>query len=162
VAGILGDIALLLAYGAFAVVSVVLAVTDLRTHRLPHAIVLPCYPVAGLLLGVVSVAHGDGGAFLRAILGMLALFLFYAILRAVQPGGMGGGDVTLAGLIGFLLAYLGWDPLLVGAVAGFLVGGLYSLVALVARRADRRTAIPFGPWMLLGAWIGIAFHTFLG
>ncbi|WP_460773364.1 prepilin peptidase [Microbacterium sp. GXF7504] len=156
------DIAFLAAYGAFAAVSVVLAVIDLRSHRLPHAIVLPSYPVAWVLLGIAAIGRSDGGAFLRACLGMLALFLAYAVLRLVQPGGLGGGDVTLAGLIGFLLAFLGWDPFLVGAFAGFLTGGLFSLVAIVVRRADRRTAIPFGPWMLIGAWIGIAFHATLG
>ncbi|MDQ1128913.1 A24 family peptidase [Microbacterium sp. SORGH_AS_0888] len=153
-----GDLATLVAYAAFAVVSVVLALIDLRVHRLPHAIVLPSYPVAWLLLGAASVARGDGGAFLRALGGMLALFAFYLALRLAQPGGLGGGDVTLAGLIGLLLAYLGWDPLLIGAVAGFLVGGMFSLVVLATRRGDRRTRIPFGPWMLLGAWIGIASH----
>lgn len=158
----IGDAAVLVAYVAFAVLSVLLAVIDLRTHRLPHPIVLPAYPVAWILLGLASVAHGDGGAFLRALVGMLALFVFYAVLRALQPGGMGGGDVTLAGLIGFLLAYLGWDPLLVGAAAGFLLGGFFSLVVLLTRRVDRRTAIPFGPWMLLGAWIGIGVHATLG
>jgi leader peptidase (prepilin peptidase)/N-methyltransferase len=154
----LADAPVLLAYGAFAVVSVVLAIVDLRTHRLPHALVLPCYPAAWLLLGVGSIVQGDGAAFLRATIGMLALFGFYAVLRALQPGGMGGGDVTLAGLLGFLLAYLGWDPLLLGAVTGFVLGGLFSLVILLVRRADRRTAIPFGPWMLLGGWVGILAH----
>lgn len=158
----LADVAFLVAYGAFAGLSVVLAIIDLRTHRLPHRIVLPAYPVAWVLLGLVAIGRGDGGAYLRACLGMLALFLGYAVLRMVQPAGLGGGDVTLAGLIGFLLAFLGWDPFLVGVVAGFLTGGVYSVVAIAARRADRRTAIPFGPWMLVGAWIGIAFHAALG
>lgn len=158
----LGDAAAVVAYGGFAVLSVVLAVIDLRTHRLPHAIVLPSYPVAWILLGLASVVHRDGGAFLRATIGMLVLFVGYALLRLVQPGGMGGGDVTLAGLVGFLLGYLGWDPLLVGAIAGFLVGGLFSLVLIAVRRADRKTAVPFGPWMLLGAWIGIAVHGLTG
>lgn len=154
----LSPLLLAVTYAAFAVVSVALAVIDIRAHRLPHAIVLPSYPIAWILLGLASIGSGDGGAYLRALIGMAAMFAFYLVLRLVQPGGLGGGDVTLAGLIGLLLAYLGWSPLLVGVLAGFLTGGLFSLAAIAVRRADRRTRIPFGPWMLVGAWIGIASH----
>lgn len=158
---IVGTLALVAAYAGFAVLSVVLTVIDLRAHRLPHGLVLPAYPIAAVLLAVAAIAAGDGDAFLRAVVGMAALFAFYLALRLAQPGGMGGGDVTLSGLIGLLLSYLGWDPLLIGALAGFVAGGLFSLAVILLRRADRRTRIPFGPWMLLGAWIGIAFHVLL-
>jgi leader peptidase (prepilin peptidase)/N-methyltransferase len=43
----------------------------------------------------------------------------------------------------------------VGAFAAFLLGGVFGLALMAARRAGRKTAIPFGPWMLAGAWVGI-------
>ena len=66
---------------------------------------------------------------------------------------MGGGDVKLAGVVGLYLGWIGWGTLAVGAFAAFLLGGLFGIVLLIA--AGRRTAIPFGPWMIAGAWLGI-------
>jgi len=43
----------------------------------------------------------------------------------------------------------------VGALAAFVLGGVAGIVMLATRRGGRRSAIPFGPWMLAGAWVGI-------
>ncbi|WP_199922326.1 hypothetical protein [Microterricola viridarii] len=68
---------------------------------------------------------------------------------------MGFGDVKLAGLLGLYLGFLGVGPLLIGAFAAFVLGGVYSLILIWLKRAGRKSGIPFGPWMLLGAWLGI-------
>jgi leader peptidase (prepilin peptidase)/N-methyltransferase len=68
---------------------------------------------------------------------------------------MGFGDVKLAGLLGLCLGFVGLPQLAVGVLAAFLLGGLAGVTLIVLRRADRTTAIPFGPWMLAGAWVGI-------
>ena len=86
---------------------------------------------------------------------MAALYAFYFVLRLVRPGGMGGGDVKLAGVIGIYLGWLGWGALAVGAFAAFLFGGVFGIALMLVRRAGRKTAIPFGPWMILGAWTGV-------
>ncbi|WP_019181566.1 prepilin peptidase [Microbacterium yannicii] len=146
---------LALAYMYFAVISIVLTRIDIRTHRLPNAIVLPAYLVGGALLTIASAVSGDWSALLRAAIGMALMYGFYFALRLVRPGGMGGGDVKLAGVIGLFLAYLGWGALAVGVFAAFLLGGLFGMALILLRRADGKTAIPFGPWMLAGAWAGI-------
>ena len=46
-------------------------------------------------------------------------------------------------------------PLAVGALAAFLFGGVFGIALLASGRATRRTAIPFGPWLLVGAWLGV-------
>ncbi|MFT4221014.1 MAG: A24 family peptidase [Microbacterium sp.] len=143
------------AYAAFAVVGVVLAVIDLRSHRLPNRIVLPSYVGAMGLLALACLLGADWWQLARAGAGMAAMFMFYFALRLVRPAGMGGGDVKLSGVVGLFLGWAGWAPLVVGALAAFLLGGIAGLVLMAARKADRRTAIPFGPFMLLGAWVGI-------
>ena len=136
-------------------VTVALAMIDLDVHRLPDAIVLPSYLVAGLLLVPAAVAGGDNLAAVRAIGAMTAMWLFYFAIHAVNPHGMGFGDVKLAGLIGLYLGWLGWSSVLVGAFAGFLLGSLAGTALMALRRAGRRTAIPFGPAMLSGAILAL-------
>jgi leader peptidase (prepilin peptidase)/N-methyltransferase len=135
--------------------SVALAIIDVEHHRLPDAIVLPSYAVGLVLLGTSSALSGEGDALLRGVVGMAALFVFYLALALVKPGAMGLGDVKLAGVLGLWLGWLGWGELVVGAFAAFLLGGLFSMVLLATRRAQRTGGIPFGPWMLAGAWVGV-------
>lgn len=139
----------------FAAISIVLTLIDLDTHRLPNSIVLPSYLVAGILFTVAALLTGDWDALLIAGVGMAVLYLFYFLLRAARPGGMGGGDVKLAGVIGIYLGWLGWGALAVGAFAAFVYGGVFGIALMLLRRAGRKTAIPFGPWMILGAWTGV-------
>jgi leader peptidase (prepilin peptidase)/N-methyltransferase len=148
---------LLPAYLWFAAASIALALIDLDTKRLPNAIVVPSIAVVLVLLALASLGTGDWLALLQAVIGGAALFVFYLVLVLIYPRGMGFGDVKLAALVGLALGYLGWGPLIVGAFAAFLLGGVFSILLLAARKATRKTGIPFGPWMLLGAWFGIAF-----
>jgi len=151
-----GHIVALVAYLFLMAISIVLTLVDLDTHRLPNAVVLPAYPVLVVLLGASSALTGDWAAFVRALTGMVGLGVGYLALALAVPGGMGFGDVKLAGVLGFALAYLGWGPLAVGAFGAFLLGGMFAVGLLLTHRAGRKNGIPFGPWMLGGAWIGIA------
>jgi leader peptidase (prepilin peptidase)/N-methyltransferase len=145
----------IVAYLYFAAISIVLTLIDLDTHRLPNSIVLPSYLVAGILFTVAAWLTGEWGLLLVAAVGMAVMYLLYFLLRAARPGGMGGGDVKLAGVVGLYLGWLGWGALAVGAFAAFLYGGVFGIALLLLRRAGRKTAIPFGPWMILGAWTGV-------
>lgn len=144
----------LVAFLFFAGVSISLALIDLDTSTLPNRIVLPALATGVVLLGAASAVMANWEQLLRAGIGMVALFAFYYVLALVS-GGMGFGDVKLAAVVGLYLAWLGWGPLLVGALAAFVLGGLYGLALIAIKRAGRRTAIPFGPWILAGAWIGV-------
>ncbi len=143
----------LVAFLYVAAVAVALAAIDLDTHTLPNVIVLPAYIVGGLLLLTAAVLSGDFEPFFRALLGAGILFVAYLIMAIAYPGGMGLGDVKLAGVLGLYLGWLGWGSLAVGAFAAFLFGGLFSVALVVSRRATRKSGIPFGPWMLLGAFV---------
>ena len=86
---------------------------------------------------------------------MAALWLAYLAMALAYPGGMGFGDVKLAGVLGLHMAWLSWDVLLGGALAGFLLVALVALVLLAAGRVTLSSELPFGPFMLLGALLGI-------
>ena len=145
----------LAAFLYFAAISVALALIDLDTHRLPNSIVLPAYPVAAVLLGAGALAAEAPERLITMAVGGAGLFAVYYGMASIYRGGMGFGDVKLAGVIGLFLGWLGWGPLAVGAFSAFLLGGLFSLVLVMTRGATGRTAIPFGPWMIVGAWVGI-------
>jgi leader peptidase (prepilin peptidase) / N-methyltransferase len=143
------------AYLYFAAIGVALTVIDLQVRRLPNAIVLPSYPAVAVLLAVSAVVEGNWWALVRALIGGAILFAFFFALAYFYPAGMGFGDVKLAGIVGGVLAYLSWSALVIGAFAGFLIGAVAGLTLMAIKRAGRKTAIPFGPWMIVGAFVGI-------
>lgn len=141
---------------ALAGVGAGLTAIDARTHRLPNRIVLPTLGALIVLLGVEALAIGQSASVVRALLGMLLLGGFYVVLRTAGRSGIGGGDVKLAAVIGLVLAWHGWDALMIGAASAFVLGAAYVLVLLALRRATRTTRVAFGPWMIIGAVMGIA------
>ena len=149
---------LLAAYLTFAAMAMVLALIDLDVRRLPNAIVLPAYPLLGILLAVSADWHDLA----RAAAGGLLLFSLFFLVALAAPGGMGFGDVKLAGVVGAMTAYLSWGAFMIGAFGGFLLGALVGVLLIAGRRAGRGSAVPFGPFMLLGAWASILGASGLG
>ena len=147
----LDQLALLPALLFFTGLGVALSAIDLDVRRLPNALVLPAYPVLGVLLAGAAAVQDDWTALVRALLGAAALFGFFFLLAFVYPSGMGFGDVKLAGVIGLLLGYLSWGAVVAGAFAGFFLGAVVGVAVLAVGAGGRRTALPFGPFMVLGA-----------
>jgi leader peptidase (prepilin peptidase)/N-methyltransferase len=136
-------------------VGVALAAIDIDLRRLPNALTLPSYVVGAVTLSAAALLEHEPSRLLRAAVGMAALYGFYFLLMVLKPGGMGFGDVKLAGVVGMFLGFLGWGPLLVGAFLAFLLGGVGGIALMVAGRAARKAKIPFGPYMVLGALIAV-------
>jgi leader peptidase (prepilin peptidase)/N-methyltransferase len=139
-------------------VGVALGLVDWRTRLLPTRVVLPTHGVVLALAGVAALLDHDGGAYVRALVAMVVLRSVFWVLWWIHSAGMGFGDVRLTALLGFALGYLGWSEALVGIYAAFLLFVVPGVVVAVVRR-DRRflkTAIPFGPFLLVGALVGVA------
>ena len=153
----LGELAAVPAFLYFIAVGVALSLIDLETKRLPNLLVLPSYPVLGVLLAAATWWQGDWWALLRAVLGGLLLYALFLAVVLINPAGMGFGDVKLAGLVGGVLAWLSWATLAVGAFAGFLLGAVVGVSLIAAGRAGRKTAVPFGPFMVAGALLAVFF-----
>ena len=132
-------------------VMVALAFIDLDVHRLPDRIQLPAYPTVLVLLVACSIASSDWGALVRALVAGAALFVLYLFLALLPGGGIGFGDVKLAGLLGMLLGWLSWTHVMRGTLAAFLIGGLVAALLLALRRVKRDDEFPYGPPMLVGA-----------
>jgi leader peptidase (prepilin peptidase)/N-methyltransferase len=145
---------ILLVWAYLVPVGVALAVVDWRTRLLPTRVIAPSYAVVALLTLVAAAVSGDWDSLVRAGWGWLVAGGTFFVLWFIYPRGMGYGDVRLAGLLGIALGYLGWGQLLTGVYAGFLIGGVGGLLLSLLRIVDRK-AYPFGPFMLVGAVVGV-------
>jgi leader peptidase (prepilin peptidase) / N-methyltransferase len=143
------------AYLYFAAVGIALALIDLDCRRLPNAIVLPSYPVLAVLCGLSAAWQHDWWSLARAGIGAAVLVAFFLAVALAYPAGMGLGDVKLAGVVGGALSYLSWSTLVVGAFTGFALGAVVGIGLIVTGRGDRKTAVPFGPFMIAGALLAI-------
>lgn len=146
-----------IAYAYLAALAVVLTSIDLSVHRLPDVLVLPAYPILVVLFAIECAITGEWWPLATAAIGGAILFAVYFGAALVYPGGMGFGDVKLAGVLGIALGWLGWGPLIVGSFSAFLLGGIVGALLIAMKRGNRKAGIPFGPWMFAGAAIGIAF-----
>jgi leader peptidase (prepilin peptidase) / N-methyltransferase len=129
-----------------------LAWIDAAVRRLPDALTAPAY--AGTVAALLADAgvSGHWHSLVRAVVGGLALAACYLALTLLSPSGMGLGDVKLAASLGSMLAWFGWNILLAGTFAGFLLAAVYGIALLAMRRASRKQQIPFGPFMIAGAF----------
>ncbi|MFJ9729009.1 prepilin peptidase [Streptomyces sp. NPDC101209] len=134
---------------------VLLAAVDFRVQRLPDVLTLPLAALALALLGAVAFVPEHAGDWPHALYGALALGAGFFALFLVNPGGMGFGDVKLALGLGAVLGWYGWATVMLGTLAAFLLGALYGGALVLARRAGRKTAVAFGPFLIGGAFLGL-------
>jgi leader peptidase (prepilin peptidase)/N-methyltransferase len=136
--------------------AVVLGAVDLLSHRLPDRVTYPALGVVGTALLADAAVEGTWGALLRAVAAAGVAAALGGLGWLVSPQGFGLGDAKLLGLLGLVLGWFGWGVLLAGVFLGLLTGALLSVLLLLTRRVGWRTAIPFGPPLLVGAVLALA------
>jgi len=145
------------AYCVLAASLVAMSAIDIEHMRIPTALVYSTGLLGAPLLVLASAGTHRWSALLGALIGGAAAFAaFFALFFAV-PKGIGFGDVRLAGLCGAFLGWLGYRYVLVGFVLSFLVAGLPAIVLLATGKVQRRTRIPFGPFLAAGTMITVLF-----
>lgn len=153
--GTTGALPLLPLLLVLAAAGIALAVIDIQHHRLPDVIVLPLYPVTALGLIVAGLLSGSFPGW-STLIGCLIWWGTVGGLWLVTRGrGMGLGDVKLAPVLGATLGWLSLGSALAGLGAAFLLAAVVAAGLLLTKRAQRRTAIAFGPFLLLGALVGV-------
>lgn len=122
---------------------------DLAVRRLPNRVVLPGFAFAGV--GLIGQRIIVGEWLLTALVAGLAYFLFLFV--PAVAGGMGMGDVKLAGVLGVSAGLIGQTTAILSPLTAFLLGGVAALVELSRGRGG---SIPFGPFLLAGFWVAVA------
>jgi leader peptidase (prepilin peptidase)/N-methyltransferase len=136
------------AWACVQVVLVALAAWDIHSRRLPNVLTIPTAAAA-----VVLRALFERSELVEVVVAGAAAFgVFYAIALVLR-GGLGLGDVKLAGMLGCLLGSAVFPALALGVFAG----GLWALGLLAARRAGRRTAMAYGQFLAFGGSVAILF-----
>ncbi|MGJ9425543.1 prepilin peptidase [Nesterenkonia halotolerans] len=151
----LAGLMLLLGGLVFAVCALALSFNDLREHRLPNRII---YPWAGITLGLLIITAlllGEPFAALRALTAAFVWGASFLIVQMISPRALGMGDVKLAVVLGLYTGFLGWATVVAAVVLSFLFGGLVSAGLLISGRATAKTAVAFGPFLLLGTAVAL-------
>lgn len=137
--------------------TVLLSPVDAAYHRLPDVITLPAIPVAAVTVLATSLAAPGSGSLLTALLCGIGVTAAFAGLAYLSPRSMGWGDVKLVPSLGLLTGYFGVGTTVIGVLLAFLLGALVALYGMAARKLTLTSAIPFGPFLLLGAWLVVTF-----
>jgi len=151
----------------YACIFIIIFVVDLEHGLVLNKVVYPGM-VAALLIALFLPQpwitqlklHGIANFALGGAIGFVILLLIAIISR----GGMGWGDVKLAGLIGLAT---GFPLVFVALIMGAILGGLIAAALLAMKRRGRKEAIPFGPFLSVAAiitllWGGSILHWYLG
>jgi leader peptidase (prepilin peptidase)/N-methyltransferase len=154
---VIGESWVLPAYLWFAALTFVLSLVDVDHKRLPNRILYPGTVGGAILLAAGAMADGDISSLWRGLEGGAGYFALLLLVALLARGGFGMGDVKLAFVLGLFAAFRSWESVGVAVFAAFVLGGVASILLLLLTKANRKDAIPFGPWLVLGSWLGIAF-----
>jgi len=143
-----------LTFGVLVGAGMWLTLIDIDTHLLPRRIVYRTTALVMPLL-IVCAFFDDAGSVLGMFVGAFALWMVMRVLEVLARGGLGGGDVALAGLLGLYLGWLSYEAVVVGLITAFMVGGVFALLLLITRRANRSTRFAFGPFLIVGALVAV-------
>lgn len=146
---------------SFAFVGTLVALIDLDTFKIPANAVYWGFIVA--IIGAIGyqLFTGDQERGWRALLFMALYGAVYFIIWFFSPRAMGFGDVRLAPLVGFVLGWVSLGTAAVGFFLPWVLAFLWAIPALIRGKASLTTKIPFGPWIILGSFIAIAFGDIL-
>lgn len=147
---------LLLPYLGFILLTMALLVTDLEEFRIVDRLNLRGTLI--LTLGLAAAAIGVSALedLWRALAGAGVYFAGATLLWLIVRGnGFGAGDVKLAFQLGLFTAYLGWGWLGWAVFSTAMIGGVIAIAMLALGAAKMKTELPYGPPMILGAWLVI-------
>jgi leader peptidase (prepilin peptidase)/N-methyltransferase len=136
-----------LIYAVVSTALVIITVIDYEHKIIPDRITLP-----GIVLGLGAGSYLVGP--INSVLGFLVGGGLFYLLAVLSRGGMGGGDIKFIAAAG---ALLGWQKILLVIVLGATLGSIIGLILMVAQKKDRKSQIPFGPFLAIGTLIAIFF-----
>ena len=160
--GLTGDYAITVFYTC---VFLVLFVIDLEHQLILNVIVYPMMAVA-LVISFIHPFTADATNYihltnsttvnsgLNSLIAGAGAFILFFIIVIVSRGGMGGGDINMAGLIGLIVGY---PQVFTAIMIAIITGGLVAIFLLVTKIKKRKEGIPFGPFLAVGAVVALLY-----
>lgn len=146
----------LIPFAGFLLLTVALMLTDIDDMRIVDRLNLRGSAILIVALGATSLATDQLPAFWRSLGGGAAYFAGSMLLFVLARGnGFGAGDVKLAPLLGVFTAYFSWTILARSVFATAFIGGILAVAVIIFSEAKRDTELPYGPALILGAWLSI-------
>jgi leader peptidase (prepilin peptidase)/N-methyltransferase len=145
----------LLQLACFLGFGVLLAKQDMVTHRLPNRLVASWLAASLAVIALLGIFRSDLHGVLMGLLGLLLLGGGYLLLTLASGGAMGMGDVKLAGVLGLNLGYYSLPSLFFATLLAFVLATLWVIGGVLARKLTLKSAVPFGPFMLIGSFIAL-------
>jgi leader peptidase (prepilin peptidase)/N-methyltransferase len=143
------------AYLVFTAGMVALAIVDLEHYLLPKRIVYPVMISEAALLTLAAAATGRWHHLLIAGISAAASFAVFFAINLINPRWLAFGDVRLSPVLGLSLGWLGGGYVPLGFLAANLLGAVVGLSLIAAKRIERKTPIPYGVFLALGAFVAI-------
>ena len=134
----------------------VLSVIDVRTHRLPRRIIYLAASTGVPWLVVAALVDDQPERLRTMVLGAVGALVVFAAVYVAARGAFGDGDVRLAPLLGAYLGFVDVPHVVAGLFLGFVLAAITGVALMTLGRAQRRTALPFGPFMAVGALLTLA------
>lgn len=131
-----------------------LAIVDYVTWYLPRQLVNPAYTLVIVLEVAAAWFLRDWHVLLHAGIGFVVLGAYYGLLNLISPRIMAFGDVRLGGLIGLALGPFDMAAVILSIFAAAVVGAIAWMPLKVLGRTIRKH-YPFGPFLLVGAWVAL-------
>ncbi len=132
--------------------SVLLVITliDIRYKIIPNSILIFL-----MIIGIVYVVLVDQ-KFISSIIGFFAVSLILLIIAVISNGQMGGGDIKLMAVCGFII---GWQKILVALLIGSVFGSIIGVILIILKINKKKQQIPFGPYLSAGVFVAALFGT---
>ncbi|ADG82599.1 prepilin peptidase [Thermincola potens] len=126
---------------------IVISFIDLRLKIIPNGLI-----IIGLVVGLAINIIRPLTTFSGGLVGFFSAGCLFLAIAVLSKGGMGGGDIKLAAMLGL---WLGWQQAFLGFFLAFLSGTAVGIGLMATGQKSRKDAIPFGPFISLGALLSI-------
>lgn len=139
-------------YGIIFSILIVIGFIDLKEMIIPDILVILIIIFTIIYKVLLFLLYSKSPDLLNSIGGLVLSSLLFVLIILVSKGGMGGGDVTLIGSLGFIL---GIKNIFLTIFLSFILGAIISIILLVTKIREKKDPIPFGPFIILGFFITV-------